>query len=71
MRFLALAFLLFATPAFGQADVVASCGSVTLKAGVPHNVTVDLNGQSCQASPGSMAAKAAPKPPDPKPEPKK
>ena len=52
MRWLALLAFFAVTPAFGQADVVASCGSVTLKAGVPHNVTVDLNGASCRLGGG-------------------
>ena len=34
--------------ALAQATVVSSCGSVTLSAGTPHNVTIDVNGQSCQ-----------------------
>jgi hypothetical protein len=52
IRLLALLGLLIVTPAFGQADVVASCGSVTIKAGTPHNVTVDLNGASCRMGGG-------------------
>ena len=35
--------------ALAQATVVSSCGSVTLSAGTPHNVTIDVNGQSCQS----------------------
>jgi hypothetical protein len=35
--------------ALAQATVVSSCGSVTLTAGTPHNVTIDVNGQSCQS----------------------
>ena len=35
--------------ALAQATVLSSCGSVTLSAGTPHNVTIDVNGQSCQS----------------------
>jgi hypothetical protein len=52
MRWLALLAFFVVTPAFGQADVVASCGSVTIKAGTPHNVTVDLQGRSCRVGGG-------------------
>ena len=62
MRWLALLAFFAVTPAFGQADVVASCGSVTLKAGVPHNVTVDLNGASCRLGGGGGGGSSGPPP---------
>ena len=33
----------------GAGDGRLHCGSVTLTAGTPHNVTIDANGQSCQS----------------------
>ena len=57
MRWLALfAFLLLPSLAHAQATVVTSCGSTTLSAGTSHFVTVDTNGQSCQAGVGAAVA---------------
>jgi hypothetical protein len=60
MRWLALLAFFVVTPAFGQADVVASCGSVTIKAGTPHNVTVDLTGASCRLGGGGGGGPTVP-----------
>ena len=48
--------------ALAQATVVSSCGSVTLTAGTPHNVTIDVNGQSCQSGASLTATEAAQEP---------
>jgi hypothetical protein len=63
MRWLALLAFFAVTPAFGQADVVASCGSKTIKAGTSHNVTVDLQGRSCRMGGGSGGGGGTPAPP--------